>query len=167
MKKGLLIGIILTLIALISVPIISGANDSTEVLIGHEWCRTGKEFEIKVYINPSTNIGGWEIYKLRFNTHRVYVTEVIPGPEWDSFFFDCGTIDNDAGEITEIQTLKFGEYPDFNHVACIIKGISLRAGISEFTIDDMDICNDQFELIPYTSESGYLFSIPRVFRWRL
>ena len=91
-------------------------------------------------------VGGWQIYLLNFTQGLVNATNTVAGSYWEDFF-DAGTIDNDAGNITDIQSFLIGNYPDINHTACNINFTAIAPGTCTFEIVVVEITDTSFELI--------------------
>lgn len=124
----------------------SSATDTTKIglIPSKEVVLVGEEFNITVYIEPIEEVSGWQIYLLNFTQGTVNANEVTSGSYW-SDFFDPGQLDNDSGEITDIQTWTTGPYPSSNHTACIIRFTALSTGVCEIKIEHVEITNYIFE----------------------
>ncbi len=130
------------------------AEETTEMglVLSSETVSVGDEFVVTVYINPTEEIGGWQIYQLSFMQGKANAINVSPGSYWGTNF-DPGDIDNDTGIITNIQTYDQGPYPDMNHTACTINFTALQPG--EFTIEvvSVEVTNDSFITLPVTTHT--------------
>jgi len=154
-RKGLVFGIIVLLVGMGFIPSIIGNKDVINVgynrigtahmgiIPSSDTVNIGEGFIATIYIDPSEAVGGWEIYLLIFTQGIVNATEVSPGPEWTDFF-DDGNIHNDTGNITTIQTLKFEDYPDYNHTACIINFTALQPGVCSIELVRVEITDIDF-----------------------
>ena len=132
------------------------AASSTEmgIVLPSDSIAAGDEFTIAIYIDPIVKIGGWEIYLLSFSKEYVSANEVTNGDEWPSTFFDEGNINYIDGTITEIQTWKTQDHPDYNHTACEISFTALAPGECSFEIITAEIANDQFEYISFNTHNA-------------
>ncbi len=120
----------------------------------------GEDFTILVYIDPIEPIGGWQIHEFNFTQGIVNADEVTPGSYW-AVSFDNGTIDNDVGMITNIQTWTTGPYPDINHTACMINFTALQPGICTFEIVSVQVSDSGFEeIIVVTREASVIINRP-------
>ena len=127
------------------------ATDITQIglIPSDDTVSVGDEFYVTVYIAPTEEIGGWQIYFLNFSNEFVKSNEVIFGSFWQNFS-DPGKIDNDYGKITDIQTWTTGPYPNTNHTACVIKFTAINPGVCEIKIEEAEITNQNFENINFS-----------------
>jgi hypothetical protein len=117
------------------------------IVLSDNTVTVGEEIVATVYIDTTEPIGGWLIQLLSFTPSVVNAIEVLPGLYWDEFF-DEGDIDNTVGTITGIQTWSTGPYPESNHTACNIRFTSLHPGECVIELQDVEITNTTFDLLP-------------------
>ena len=67
----------------------------------------GETFTVSVYVEPGEPIMGVSFDKLSFNSNLIHANSVTEGDLFDPYdaFFSAGTIDNTAGEITNVYGL--------------------------------------------------------------
>ncbi|MBE3141782.1 MAG: hypothetical protein IMZ53_14495, partial [Thermoplasmata archaeon] len=112
----------------------------------------GDTFTATVYIDPTTRVGGWEIYLLKFSEDCVSAKSVAIGPIWASGgIYDPGVIHNDTGNINDIQSTKFSvnpdDYPNINHTACTISFTATNAGICTLQLVTVEVTDFDFNLL--------------------
>jgi len=121
------------------------AEETTEIglISASDTISVGEEFIVTIYINPTVEVGGWEIYELSFSEEYVTANMVSSGSEWDESF-DGGNIDNTNGKITEIQSCKMSEYPSVNHTACTISFSAVNSGLCSIEIVRVQVTDTSF-----------------------
>jgi hypothetical protein len=104
----------------------------------------GDTFQATVYIDPtdaSAAIGSWQISLLNFTKTLVSVTNITAGSSWASSF-TAGTINNTAGNITDIGASTTASYPTINHTACTIQFSAIASGSCTIAIVTAAVSDD-------------------------
>lgn len=151
----MIITLLLFVLFLFGFTTFSTAEDSIEVglLPSENTVTKGNDFTITVYIDTSEEIGGWEINLLTFSQEIVQLTKVTPGSNWTEFF-DNGTINNNDGNITGIQTWRSVEpYPDNYHTACTLTFNAIKPGLCTFELVFFQVTNSSFADLTFTSKN--------------
>jgi parallel beta-helix repeat protein len=132
---------------------VSGATAIMGITPAMKTVGLGEEFSLTVYIDPDEPVGGWKITLLTFTQGKVNATTVIPGPDWTNHF-DNGTIDNDAGTITNIQTFTNLTLPSTNHTACTITFQAVESGLCQIILSDAQVHNASLdEMMTHTQHA--------------
>ena len=117
-----------------------GEEKTVDIVLttSQESIEVGEGFVVTITIYPhSTEIGGWG-FDLLFTPGLISVDSIAPGSNWTTFF-DDGTINNDTGTISGMQTWSMGPYPLENHTACTIACSAIASGTCTISLRNIEI----------------------------